>query len=494
MPKSRRDFIKTVLATSALAPLTGCSALDQIFMGESRDESDKVVILGAGLAGLTAAYQLKKNQMQFRLFEASDRVGGRVQTVRDINISSRHGELGGERIDADHVSIQSLAQDLKIPLVETTLKESAAWFEKGKLMSSKDWRKETSDLVKLFQQIQLEAYGTTPQILNFQNKEQFPKAVLLDRMSAAELIDRLQSQMSPWMKPFLEQVIRSEWGVEPYQMSSLHLLHWMRDSFRPLGKKYFKIKGGSSVLTQALLDRVGGVVPQRFVKFRHQLQEIRELESGGWSLFFRTDTGRVEIKTKRIICTLPPTMLRQVEGWDRVVASPEKKKMIANQNLGTHGKILLSFQDRYWGDASMIGSGGTLYTDLPTSSITEGGDPVTTGLGSLHGVLQGQIGGDLGAQTGLHTVQQMLKDLGKMDPRASSYENINYVQNWKNFPWSRGSRSYLRPGQFQEFDLLHTGESWSFAGDSQSLVWMGTMNGAIQTALEAANRFLKTSG
>ncbi len=464
-------------------------------MGDTRDEGDKVLILGAGLAGLSAAYQLKKNQIPFRLFESSARVGGRVWTLKDLNISSEQGELGGERIEPEHQQIQALAQELKVRLLEVEPKESLRWLERGRMAAGKEWRKETQDLIKIFQQVQHEAYGKSAQILNLQNQEQFPKAVLLDRMSAAELLDRLSVQMQPWMKPFLEQLVRAEWGVEPYEISSLHLVHWMRDSFQPFNKKYFKIAGGSSILTQALLDRVGGVIPERFVQFRHQLTEIKTFE-GGWSLIFKTPEGETEFKGRRVICTLPPTMLRQVTGWDAIPMAASRRDLMAKQSLGAHGKVLLGFQDRFWGESSVLGTGGSVYTDSVASLLTEGGDVSMSGLNSLHGLLQATVGGKAGESAGLHLVPQILKELDKVASKPVSYENISYVQNWKLHPWSKGSRSYLKPGQFQTFDVVGMSaqaenSAWHFAGESQSLAWMGTMNGAVQTGAEAAMRFLK---
>jgi monoamine oxidase len=502
MQKSRRDLLK-ILAKSAasasafgaLAPLSGCTSLDRWVMGETRDEGDKVIVLGAGLAGLAAAYQLKKSQIPFRLIEGSSRIGGRVWTIKDLTLSLRHGELGGERIEMDHQALQTMAQELKVKLLEIDSKDNVMWFEKGRAATGKEWRKEAGDLVKLFQQIQSEIYGNSPQILNLQNRDQFPRAVSLDRMSAAELMDRLSPQMQPWMKGFLEQLIRAEWGVEPFEISSLHLVHFMRDSFRPFGKKYFKVAGGSSVLTQALFDRVGGVIPERFVQFRHQLVEVKLIE-GVWSLFFKTPDGRSEYKARRVICTLPPTLLRQVTGWEDLPMAESKKDMVAQMNIGAHGKVLLGFVDRFWGETSVLGTGGSVYTDMVASQITEGGDPGVTGLNSLHGVLQAVVGGKAGESAGLHLVQQVLKDLDKIAVKPVSYENVSYVQNWKMHPWSKGSRSYLKPGQFQIFNTMAQNEeigNWHFAGESHSLHWMGTMNGAVQTGIDAANRFLKTS-
>ncbi|MGZ5280560.1 MAG: flavin monoamine oxidase family protein, partial [Pseudobdellovibrionaceae bacterium] len=389
------------------------------------------------------------------------------------------------------------AQELKVRLIEVDTKDNIGWLEKGKLTTSKEWRKESGDLIKIFQKVQAEIYGKTPQVLNLQNQDQFPKAVLLDRMSAGELLDRLSVQMQSWMKPFLEQMIRAEWGVEPYEISSLHLVHWMRDSFQPSAKKYFKVAGGTSVLTQALLDRVGGVIPERFVQFQHQLTEVRPFE-GGWSLFFRTPEGKTEFKGRRVICTLPPTLLRQIAGWENIPMVSSRRDLMASQSLGSHGRVLMGFQDRFWGESSVLGTGGSVYTDHVASMLSEGGDPPVSGLNTLHGILQATVGGQAGEKAGLHLVQQILKDLDKVAVKPVSFENISYVQNWKMHPWSKGSRSYLKPGQFQTFDVVGMRgakelSGWQFAGESQSLNWMGTMNGAVQTGLDAAARFLKTS-
>lgn len=484
--------MQKLAAGSALMSLSACTTLDRWFMGGSGDEGDKVLIIGAGLAGLSAAYHLKKNQIPFRLFEGSGRIGGRIMTLRDFNISSRHAELAGDRIETEHWAIQALAQELKITLREVTTKENLAWFEKGRLFHSKDWKTEAVELQRLFRNVQTEAHGNLVQSLNQKNKDQFPKAVILDRMQASELLSRLESQFKPWMKPFLEQLIRSEWGVEPKELSALHLVHWVRDQFRVQNKKYFKVSGGSSILTQALYDRIGGVIPDRLVKFNHRLIAIQP-EDSGWTLVFQTPTGKFEVQAEKVICTLPPALLRQVDGWQDLELSAEQKKLISEQDLGRHSKVVLSFQDRFWESSPVLASGGTLYTDMMSSSIFEGGDPVASDLQSLHGILEIQIGGEAGAQAGPHTIQQALKDLARVDSKSSSFESISHVQNWKLFPWSQGGRAYLKPGQFQLLQGPELTRGWTFAGDWHSLNWMGTMNGAVQTGLEAANRFLKTN-
>lgn len=64
------------LATVASGAFTGCAALDRYFEIEKYKFDKEVLIFGAGIAGLTTAYYLKKNKIPYRLFEASSRTGG----------------------------------------------------------------------------------------------------------------------------------------------------------------------------------------------------------------------------------------------------------------------------------------------------------------------------------------------------------------------------------------------------------------------------------
>jgi monoamine oxidase len=70
-----------------------------------------VIIVGAGLAGLSAARSLERRGCAVTIFEARERIGGRVWTLRD-GFGGMHGEAGGELIDADQREIRELAREL----------------------------------------------------------------------------------------------------------------------------------------------------------------------------------------------------------------------------------------------------------------------------------------------------------------------------------------------------------------------------------------------
>jgi monoamine oxidase len=87
-------------------------------------------VIGAGLAGLTAAYQLSQQGLQVRLYEARDRIGGRCWTARGF-ADGRTAEHGGEFIDTRHVHPIQLAKELDLHLTDLWKGYSGVWPTEG---------------------------------------------------------------------------------------------------------------------------------------------------------------------------------------------------------------------------------------------------------------------------------------------------------------------------------------------------------------------------
>ncbi len=379
MKKSRREFIKESSRFAAwgmvsASALSGCTSIDIWVSGDARDDGQMVTIIGGGLTGLTAALELKKNKIPYRIFEGSHRAGGRVLTLNDFNISGTDVELGAERISSEHTALLQLAQELKVPFQEVETSSPFLFFEKSGMSFKKDFQKEMRRGFSVLQQVSIESYGKIPQFLNLKNKEQFPKAEALDKLSVEEFLQRLNSQLTPLQKTFFSHWVRAEWGVEPSEVSALHLIHWARDEFKLSKSKSIKITGGNSVLVQALLDRVYGIIPDRFMRFGKELVSVRPSEEG-WVLGFRSNGQYQEVLSHRIICTLPISQLKKIDGWQMIPLQPAERELIENIGFSGQGRVALGYENRNWLQAKETELGSVVLPDWESVQITESTPP-----------------------------------------------------------------------------------------------------------------------
>ena len=94
---SRRSFVKrtgTITSLASIAPFSISSILS-----ETSDDK-RIIVIGAGLAGLSCAYELDRAGYNVMLIEARTRAGGRVRTYRDPFADNLYAEMGAEYVDS----------------------------------------------------------------------------------------------------------------------------------------------------------------------------------------------------------------------------------------------------------------------------------------------------------------------------------------------------------------------------------------------------------
>ena len=106
----RRTFLLRSLAAAA-----GAVAVPTIEIAQVRGPGQKAIIVGAGLSGLVAAYELDKRGYDVRVLEAQSHVGGRVLTLREFS-EGLHAEAGAARIPADHDLTHKYVKEFNLPL------------------------------------------------------------------------------------------------------------------------------------------------------------------------------------------------------------------------------------------------------------------------------------------------------------------------------------------------------------------------------------------
>jgi len=117
--KTRRDFVKSTATAGVAAGLLSTSLPKAFAFGH---KAPRIAIIGAGVAGLNAAYQLRKAGLKANVYEASNRLGGRIHSLQNALGMDLTVELGGELINTDHddmlMPLQALLKMLRIILRE----------------------------------------------------------------------------------------------------------------------------------------------------------------------------------------------------------------------------------------------------------------------------------------------------------------------------------------------------------------------------------------
>nr|WP_295899837.1 NAD(P)/FAD-dependent oxidoreductase [uncultured Bdellovibrio sp.] len=494
---NRREFLKiSALGTSAMA-LSSCTSLDRFFMGDSRNLKNEVVILGGGAAGLAAAFELKKRKIPFRIFEASSRVGGRVQSVTVFPEGGPVAELGAEFFETSHSQVFLLAQELNLPVRElktpTDLEAHLFSFE-GKTYRVKDVVPRLKTLQNVYRRIRSDLFRDQDVILSYKNALQFERSVYYDTLSLKDLLDSWKSEVDPLVLQIIETQAVSRFGVDAKDQSALHFLSTIDAEGSSLlsGRSTYRLEGGLSELTQTLAARVAGVIPDQILRLNFPLVEIEE-NGGVFELTFAGPNGKEKFNTRNVICTLPFSKLREVKGLSELKFSSLKQEAIRTQAYATHSKGVMSFATPFWRTrrGSTVANLGNFTGDFVSQKIWDSGRAQN----GAQGLLTFQRGGSSGAKAGAAAPEEALKDLELFYNDVPSLEgDSSQAVNWLQRKWALGSMAVFKPGQYMRYKGAAAEAEYEgrfvFAGEHTSLRFAGTLQGALESGIKAASEIV----
>ena len=500
---SRRRF----LATASAGAIAGFAATPSRLVANAGGRgSPRVVIVGAGIAGLGCAYRLwTRYGIKAQIYEFNSVPGGRIQTLRGYFSDGQIVEKHAEFINPEHTATLALAKRFGLQLDntdkyrpgthpgrETMRFHGRRWSQAALDREWHDWG------WKLFHHA-ANVTAPWPQLHNENNAG----GRRFDHMSVPEWVDTyIPGGLKSDFGALCIAAVLDEFGGPPAEMSALNLVYLLGlDASTPGGNQphsepqlagadeKWHIHGGNDQLISGLLARL----PAGVLHLGERLVAVRS-RAGGYSCSFSCGNATRDVVADQVVLAMPFTLLRSVD-LGGVPISRLHRKAIREEPLGSNSKIFLQFASRVW---NAEGATGNCFDD----GVVQGGWEGTSYQPGKAGILVALPGGDNAMNWGrryvLHEhsgkppakmIDTYLRGFDELFPRVSRAFNGRSYFVWSpGDPHIRGAYSYLAVGQYTAFNGIQGIRQGNlhFAGEQTSLNFQGYIEGALRSGYRCA--------
>lgn len=454
----------------------------------------KVIVVGAGMAGLTAAYELVNWGHDVTLLEAQNRVGGRVLTLRTPFADGLYAEAGA--IDFTP-SARNLRHYVKLFNLTTT---TPRFFPQLKTpFHLRGQRYLDAEGLKTQWPYKLNAGEQGLELMEYFQKYIGHAADSLgDPTSADWDVQRFKHLDQLTLADYMKSQGASDEGVEFFSHmvnvgygwrtgSALHRLASDFALFNRGGQRTLFLEGGTDVLPRAfaryLRDQIlYGAALTRVVQ-----------ENGKVRAVFRQAGSEQTIEGDYLICTAPCPAVKRVEFTP---ALPAAKRQIFDQlEYAPVTRIFLQTRKRFWIEAGETGNG---VTDLPILLVAEQPVARPNDLGP-RGILEAHIRGEDALPVGALDLDRQIafaaEHMEKFHPGLGKHLEVGTAYSWHTDPWAGGGYPWWKPGQLTSWvpELAKPEGRVFFAGEHTSHLGR-TLEGAVLSGNRAAREVQVAAG
>jgi monoamine oxidase len=470
--------------------------------------SGVVAIVGAGMAGVHCAYLLKQAGVVATLYEAQNRIGGRMYSDRNTFASpdGQHCELGGELIDADHTTMLSLCKMLGIGVLDYTTDtpglDQLVIEVGGQALTMADI---LNGIGPICDQVNNAVNSLSDGGASMPTYENPNGGGPVDNMSIKQWFDSFG--FTGPTRTVIELIYSIDMGLDTDQQSAWNFI-WdiapdQGSQCSPfddpsVDERYTTATGNDAIPTKlaALLD------PSQ-INLGYVLEAIAVNPDGRITLTFNSGGSVSTGVFDHVVLTLPFSLLRKVD-MSKVPMTAVKSKCINTLGYGTGAKLMTGFSSRPWrtppSGATYPASNGSATTDLPnlqycweTSRLQPGNS----------GIITSFFGGTPGVAVGAGTPQAQsstfLNSFDTVFPGAKAAANGKVARfHWPTFKWTLGSYACYLVGQWTTIlgaEIERIGNI-HFAGEHTAVAqgFNGFMEGAAVTGAAAASEVLADLG
>jgi monoamine oxidase len=488
---SRREFLARSAAVGAGTVLAGSVGTAAASRRERRAQlrqqgrvGARIVIVGAGLAGLTCAYRLRRHGVHAQVFEArDDRLGGRCWTVRGFQ-NGQVSEHGGEFIDTRHVQIRRIVDELGLTLEDRSKGEPPddatrpLWLNGG--------LRDRDGVFAGFDQLFKRLKRDYKRVGDYHSGKATRAARAFDEMSVLDWLD--ENVDDRLLREAVDIGLSGFFGIDSREMSAINMFEAYVAPYPGADERYHT-HGGNDLIPNGM----AATLDDGAVGMSAPLQAVRRRGNGTYELAFSGPGHRVV--ADRVVLALPFTALRRVD-LTRAGLSDKRRRSIRELGMGTNAKnhVQLSVRPYALGKWS-----GGMSMDKPfRQSSWESTEGQTGGTGVITIWRGGRSGANYPTDVPhqwapANIVDANLAAFERGVPGiTAAYNGLSWLDSWVDDHWVRGSYAGFLPGQYTRYwgYLGKQEDGVHFAGEHTSTHSQGYLNGGVESGERAAQEVL----
>jgi monoamine oxidase len=474
---NRRNFLKhSTSVTTGLLLTIGLAA-------SGPRTKKKVIVLGAGLAGLTAAWELVQAGHEVIVVEARNRPGGRVLTLREGFTPGLTAEAGAMSFNDHYFNLFRYVKLFNIPY--ESLRAPAIRNPGGKSIYYLKGKRIVPDNGKIDW-----PYDLKPEERERSIADRYILS-LLDGKKDTAISESLYEWACSIDKKTLAQLV-AERGASAGAQEIIRLTTWYADrdgkasaawSLLPVlqgvGSDFYSFTGGVDSLSTAFTVRLG-----ERIRFGAEVVGIKN-DNNRVEVMVRIGGKQESIGGDRIVCTLPFSVLKSIHVSPSF--SSAKEEIISGLSYAPATRVFLEVKQRFW---EAHGENGSAMTDLTIGQVQRH-PMIQTGREGSRGILEGHARGQdaiqLDRMSNDTRLKLTLEQMNKVHPNVSDYYEGGISKSWQLEPYSLGAYSLFLPGQITSWlpEIIRPEGRIHFAGEHSS-IYSASMEGAIESGARAA--------